>query len=116
MQPRLPARPAAPSGGTDWRALLRPKGLRDSAPGTLLAAVATLALALVLVVESALPSGSSIGSLAVLPVLAGAWLLQRPLLALVAATAVATRLVVVATGRPGSPPASPRSSPWSRWR
>jgi signal transduction histidine kinase len=100
MRPRLPARPAAaPGGGIEWRALLRPKGLRDSPSGTLLAAAAVLALALVMLAESALPAGSSIGSLAVLPVLAGAWLLQRPLLAALTATAVATRLVMIAVGQ-----------------
>ena len=98
IRPRLPARPAG-AAGADWRALLRPKGLRDSSAGGLVGLVAALTLALLFMVEATRPFGSSIGSLAVLPVLAGAWLLPRPLVAGLAGLAVGTRVAVILMGQ-----------------
>jgi signal transduction histidine kinase len=101
MRPRLPARHAAPAAATDWRALLRPKGLRDVPSGSAVAMAGALLLALLFTVEATHSVGSTVGSLAVLPVLAAAWLLQRPLVAGLTGLAVATRVALLLMGQTG---------------
>src|SRR5215469_3097267 len=93
-QPRKLA-PPPPSGAVDWHALLRPKGLRDGSAGALFGMVCVLSLALVFMVEATRPYGSSIGTLAVIPVLGAAWLLQRPLVVALATLAVVTRIALI---------------------
>ena len=83
----------------EWRALLRPKGLRDGSAGALFAMVLVLGLALLFMIETTHPYGSSIGSIAVVPVLAAGWLLPRPLVFALTSLAVVTRIAVMAVGQ-----------------
>ena len=96
---RQPSTLGPPSGAVDWHALLRPKGLRDGSAGALFAMVCVLVLALVFMVEATRPYGSSVGSLAVIPVLGAAWLLQRPLVIAMATLAVVTRIALIVVGQ-----------------
>jgi signal transduction histidine kinase len=96
---RPPARSAAPGATVDWHALLRPKGLRDAPAGALVAMVCALLLALLFMVEATRPFGSSIGTLSVLPVLVGAWLLQRTAVVGLTGLAVGTRIGLMAVGQ-----------------
>jgi signal transduction histidine kinase len=99
--PRRPPTTLGPpaSGAVDWHALLRPKGLRDGSAGALFGMVCVLSLALVFMVEATRPYGSSIGSLTVIPVLAAAWLLQRPLVIALGTLAVVTRIALIVVGQ-----------------
>jgi signal transduction histidine kinase len=99
MRPPVPSRSAAPATAVDWHALLRPKGLRDAPAGALVAMVCALMLALLFMVEATRPFGSSIGSLSVLPVLVGAWLLQRPVVVGLTTLAVVTRVGLITVGQ-----------------
>jgi signal transduction histidine kinase len=103
MRPRLPAHAAAPAA-TDWRALVRPKGLGESPTGGLMAMALALLLALLFMVEATRPPGSTVGSLAVVPVLAAAWLLHRPVVLALTGLAVASRIVEMGIGQ--TPPAT----------
>ncbi len=79
----------------DWHGLLRPKGAQGTSAAAPLAGICAALLLGLFAVEAVRPSGATVGSLAVLPVLAAAWLLQRPLAAAVAGLAVASRLGLV---------------------
>ena len=81
-----------------WPAQLRPLAL-VSGPAQLLAAAACLiALAVVFAGNLALGGGDELGALLVLPVLAAAWLLSGPMLALVLAVAILNRFAAAALG------------------
>jgi signal transduction histidine kinase len=86
----------------DWHAVLRPKGLAGTPAEGLVATVCVALLALLFMVEATRPYGGSIGSLAVLPVLAAAWLLPRPLVGGITVLAVASRVGLILLGQTGT--------------
>jgi signal transduction histidine kinase len=101
LRPGVPAAGRASAPGPDWRALARPRAARD---GALLLAASAVCAGLLLVlflVEATARLDATIGSLAVLPVLAGAWLLPRPAVVGLTALGAGTRIALVATGAIG---------------
>jgi signal transduction histidine kinase len=96
-QQRVRAQPATTA--VDWQALLRPKGLAEGSAAGLFSMVCVLLLALLFLIETNHSYGSTIGSLAVVPVLGAAWLLQRPLVIAMTSLALATRIALMAVGQ-----------------
>jgi signal transduction histidine kinase len=97
LRQQAPARPDGP--GLQWHAALRPKGLRDSPVGGLVAMVCVVAVLLLFMVEATHPYGSSVGSLVVVPVLAAAWALPRRDVLGITALAAVSRVGVVLLGQ-----------------
>ena len=101
LRPRIPAAGRATVPEPEWRALLRPRGAREGALSVVVVAVCAALLLALFLLETATPLDATIGSLAVVPVLAGAWLLPRPAVVGLTALAAATRVAAVAVGAIG---------------